>query len=137
MAAVGDREVERDREESNAGVHEDGAAPTELAGEKIADRPEDGRCQAAEQRDLGDRALGIGSADAGKRRERGIIKRQAHTEAEAEPRGIVGRDVVTKCEGDAAQERDSGAGDHHAPAAVSVDQSSAQRGQHAHEEQCR
>ena len=121
VAGARDGEVEGHRQEREGGVGHQRAAPAEPLAERVADRPEHGRREPAEERDLRHRPPGLGSADPRERREGRLVERETHPDAEAHPRGVVEREVMGHRDADAAQRVEERARRHRRAPAEAVD----------------
>jgi hypothetical protein len=130
------REMQRHGEERQAGMGEKPAAPAEARGERMADRPEDGRGEAAQQGDLRHGAPGALAADPGQGEGR-VVEGEPHGDAEAQPGGVVGGRLVREAEADATHGREAGARHHDRSPAMPVDQLSRQRRRQAHDQKGR
>ena len=130
--------MERDRHEREPRIGHDGAAPAEGRGQRIADRPKRRRGEAAEQRDLRDRAPRLRPPDASERGEGGFIERRAHGEAEHQPGGVIDHDIVREAQAGAAERQKAGAGDHDGTSAMPIDEPAGRlRGEAHHHERRR
>jgi hypothetical protein len=97
-----DGEVEGHGQERERRVGNQRAAPAEPLAKRVADRPEHRRREAAEEGDLRHRPPRLGPADSRERREGRLVQREPHPEAEAEPRGVVERELTGRRDPDAA-----------------------------------
>jgi hypothetical protein len=70
---------------------------------------------------LRDRALGLRAADPRERCKGGVVKRQAHGDADNDPGAIVAQKTARGCEAETARRHDHGAEGHHIPSAATVD----------------
>ena len=70
--------------EGEPDVHDERTAPADAGGERVADGPEDGGREAAEERDLRHGTVGAGPSEARDGRERRVERGEPHREPEGE-----------------------------------------------------
>ncbi len=103
--------------------------------DQMAQRPEHRRRKSARQRDLGHGTARLRTAEPRQRRERRLVERQPHCQAENDPRRKIHQKGVEQREHDTARGIEQRARDHHGAAAMAVDQRSRQRRAQAHHQQ--
>ena len=132
VTGIRNGEMQRDGHERETRIGENGAAPAEERGKRVADRPKGRRGKPAEKRDLRDRAARLRPADAGKRCEGRVIERCPHRKAEHHPGGVIGHDVMREAQAEAAEREEAGAGRHDGAPAMAIDEAAGHGRDEAH-----
>ena len=105
-------------------IGEAGAAPADLFYQQRAKRPADGAGEAAEQRDLGNRAVGAFAVDAAQVGKGRVILAASHADADHDPSGDVDGERGRETHDQKARSQQARAGREDHAAAVAVDQPS-------------
>src|SRR5690606_9154513 len=95
--------------------------PAELGSKDVADRPEEGRGEATEQREIRDRSASAMGRNLDEGGERGIVKRHAHAEAHDGPAREVDGRMRGCCDDEKGRRAQYGAYAHHQPGTLRID----------------
>src|SRR5947208_4467202 len=136
VAATENQQMKRQADnEMEKRIDPEGVLPADRLREIMRYRPENGRGEAAEQGQIGDRAAGFLAGDLGEGGEGGIIEYEAHRRAKDEPARKIDPGLAREREDQAAERRQARAHGHYAPATISVDGASGGAGNEAADQQ--